>query len=279
MIELAGKDPTEPKTQVAQLLALRWLGAHPEEAKKSDKARALLEQIAQGKKAQDSYGFARGYAQRALARIEGKPAPARPAIPTDSLRSDAFKWFPADVMLLGGIDMRASGETRPADEDLAAAISRVVPQKEILAFADQVGNLRLDRVALALSANVRGMPDQGYARVSGTGNLKRLAEFARKNTPEGKLTESKGPKGEAITVLSGRDRNLAIAFIGDTDLLMPIMGNLRCLPARRWKCSWTCWPARNPTPPPAHSRICSRRFQSRPMGWWSSNCPRALASR
>src|SRR5262249_32852903 len=59
MVELAGKDPADAKTSIAQLLAIRWLGEHPGEVKKAAAARDLLQQIAQGKKAQDPQGFAR----------------------------------------------------------------------------------------------------------------------------------------------------------------------------------------------------------------------------
>src|SRR5687767_3990502 len=61
MAELAGKDPADGKTQVQQLLAIRWLGENAADTKKADGARALLEQIAAGKKAQDPHGFARGH--------------------------------------------------------------------------------------------------------------------------------------------------------------------------------------------------------------------------
>src|SRR5262249_31006008 len=76
MVALAGKDPVDGKTQIAQLLALRWLGDHPNVVKADSKIRALLEVVAQGKKAQDPQRFARDYAQRALSRVDGKPPPA-----------------------------------------------------------------------------------------------------------------------------------------------------------------------------------------------------------
>jgi hypothetical protein len=40
MLELAGKTPTDAKEEIAQLLAIRWLGEHPGEVKKT-KARKV----------------------------------------------------------------------------------------------------------------------------------------------------------------------------------------------------------------------------------------------
>jgi hypothetical protein len=223
MTELAGKDPTEPKTQVAQLLAIRWLGSHAEEAKKSDKARALLAQIAEGKKANDPYGFARDNAQRALARIEGKPL-ARVTIPADSLR-EGVKWFPADATLVAGMDFRASGEIKPGDEDLAGMISRLAPgdaQKEFAQFADQVGNFRLDRIVVAVKADGDGQPERTFVRFTGAGNLKLWVAFLQKQIPGIKTSEVKGPKGEAITLLTGDQNTLALALIGDTDVFLTV---------------------------------------------------------
>src|ERR1700693_5319530 len=44
---VASKDPTDGKKQIAQLLAIDWLGSHPKEGKT---ARATLQQIGQGNK-------------------------------------------------------------------------------------------------------------------------------------------------------------------------------------------------------------------------------------
>src|SRR6516162_5043354 len=58
--EIAGlvtKEPTDGKAQISQLLAIRWLANHPIDVKKAAGARAALEGVAQGKKAQDPSGF------------------------------------------------------------------------------------------------------------------------------------------------------------------------------------------------------------------------------
>jgi hypothetical protein len=106
MLELAGKDPVDGKTQIAQLLALRSLGDEPAKIKRhKDYARVveLLKEISGGKKAQDSFGFARDHAARTLARLEDK-ALLSPARPKNSVRDEAFRWFPADATIIGCID-------------------------------------------------------------------------------------------------------------------------------------------------------------------------------
>ena len=72
MIELAGKDPVDGKTQIQQLLALRVLGDDVEQVKKSPQHPAAMEplkDIAAGMKAQEAHGFAKGYASRTLAKL------------------------------------------------------------------------------------------------------------------------------------------------------------------------------------------------------------------
>src|SRR6266700_3030172 len=105
-VELARKDPTDGKTQIAQLVALRYLADETAKLKASpnyQQHRQLLEQIAMGRKAQDPQGFAKEYAANVLATLDGAKLPA-PTAP--SVRDDSFRWFPADAKLLGAIDTR-----------------------------------------------------------------------------------------------------------------------------------------------------------------------------
>src|SRR5262249_51293534 len=78
--QLAGTPPADAKGEVAQLLAIRWLGEHRTEA-----ARGTLERIAQGQVGEDKYHFAQEYARRALAALDGQ-RPARPRTAENSLR-------------------------------------------------------------------------------------------------------------------------------------------------------------------------------------------------
>src|SRR4051794_29528159 len=75
MVELAGRDPKDPKTQVQQLVALRHLADESDKLKKAANyaaLRAALEAIAQGKKGADATGFAPEYGQNVLDKIDGK---------------------------------------------------------------------------------------------------------------------------------------------------------------------------------------------------------------
>src|SRR5262249_29297022 len=70
MIYLAEKEPSDGVAQIKQLMCLRLLAEQPEVFKKGkDKAGAMatLRKIASGELANDRTGFAKEYAQRALA--------------------------------------------------------------------------------------------------------------------------------------------------------------------------------------------------------------------
>src|SRR5260370_41902807 len=81
----AARDPKDGKTQIEQLLALRWLADHPEMTKSVGEARGLLAEIAEGKRAQAAQGFAKQYAPPALPRLDGKAPPAPQPIPATTL--------------------------------------------------------------------------------------------------------------------------------------------------------------------------------------------------
>jgi hypothetical protein len=105
MVELASKDPVTGQAQIAQLLALRTLGADANFKKSANYAtqRTLLEGIAAGSKAQDKQGFAKEYAQRTLAQIDGvKP----PALPSLGSREEGLAWFPSSATIVGGLEQR-----------------------------------------------------------------------------------------------------------------------------------------------------------------------------
>src|SRR5215472_8383497 len=102
MVSLALKEPADGKTQVQQLLAIRWLGENPAAAKKAEGARAALEQLAAGKKAQDPQGFARLYARQALARLDGQAVPVM-AAPAKSAR-EGCAWFSADTNVVAAVE-------------------------------------------------------------------------------------------------------------------------------------------------------------------------------
>src|SRR5262249_29035988 len=122
MVKLATKDPADGKAQIQQLLAIRWLGEHPAELKKTEGARAALEQVATGKKAQDRSGFAELYARQALARLDDKPLPVAATAPPGGLQREAFAWFPADTNIVTGMELRPPQATFRSTEDLVSQL-------------------------------------------------------------------------------------------------------------------------------------------------------------
>jgi hypothetical protein len=235
MVEQASKDPTEPKLQIQQLLAIRVLGDDPEEAKADKRVVPLLEQIAEGKKYQDKYGFAKEYAQHALARIKGKAPPAVRAMPKNAV-TEALLWFPEQSTMVGSLDLRAT--TKVASQDtkkLRLTLKKLLPQQfqtELYKFAVNAGNVRVDSISFAYEhdpANQQG--GRLYFRVTGLGNQKEIVEFFRNILPQENIQfkERKGPKGEPITILEPQNKNSgpAFAFIGDTDFVFAgYAGNL-----------------------------------------------------
>jgi len=224
LLELAGKEPEDPKGQVAQLLALRWLGEHPDQANKAKQARATVAQIADGKKAQDRLGFAKDYARRTLALLDGKPAPKPAAIPANSVAREALQWFPDSPALFGAYDLRASGEVTPMDENrlrssLLKVMGRPRDREEFYKMVDGNGNMRLDRVSFAFTPDPQDSRKlRIYLRFSGLADRKILTEFM-KSFGVAKVEFKKGPKGRLMTVVSS-EKEAFFALIDDTDLLI-----------------------------------------------------------
>jgi hypothetical protein len=230
MLEFAGKDPRDGKTQIGQLLAIRWLGEHPDEAKKDTKIRALLDEIAHGTKSQDPLGFARDYARSALALMDGKSANLF-AIPENSVRTDSLKWFPANVSFVAAGDFRHAPDS-PAPPKPAyyyfEKIMQAMPfgdaqeaKNEVYKFAEEVGNLRLDRLSFAFSPD----PNQSensriYVRLTGRGNHQRLRSFIQKSMPKAAVKEEKAIKEGALSLIGAAGESPAFALVGNSDLLM-----------------------------------------------------------
>jgi hypothetical protein len=217
MEKLAATDPADAKAQISQLLAIGWLGEHADEAKG---ARATLEAIADGKKAQDPTGFARSHAARALARLDGKAPPKSAALPEGSLREAAYRAFPDDVTLLGGIDLRASGSMKIEGNPLHL-ITAGMPQKdqkELFEYVDKIGNFRVDRISFALHVPKDAEePDQMYVHIQGAGNLSRLRDLVGTLLKDAKKTVRKDDRGPTITTLASESQAPAIAFIDNAD--------------------------------------------------------------
>jgi hypothetical protein len=233
MAALAGQEPKDGKAQVQQLLALRWLGEHAEKAKGDAKARAVLEAVAAVKKAQDPQGFAKEYATRALALVHGK-APAPRQVPADSLRSDAFAWFPAGeggVAVLAGVDLRAAGTMKgPSVERVRAILETFGPQfgnreknrEAYFHVAETLGNLRPDRVSLSVFTERKDSQTRMMLRATGAFDQARIVALLRAvEGVEVKLT--KGSAGEPIAFVRYPfifNASIYFVLVGDTDALL-----------------------------------------------------------
>ena len=126
MIELASQAPADPKNQLQQLLALRVLAEDAKELKASPqykKYRQTLDEIAQGKTAQDPAGFAQEYAARTLACIDGKKAP----LPRAASLEEGLGWFPENPCFVVG--MRSQTLKPPATEPRCCAFPPAPPPR------------------------------------------------------------------------------------------------------------------------------------------------------
>lgn len=220
MMSLATKEPKDAKTQVQQLLALRQLTVETEALKKAPKYqeyRAALEQIAAGKKAADTLGFAQDYAQRLLARLDGKPAAKAP--PAKLL--DGLTWFPAETKLVFALDVRPRGPEFPpglgAMEKLFAKIPENV-KEQLYGIMEQTGNIRVERLAGAYVPRGKG---QVFLRVTGKANAAWLEAAARQhklNVEQVKV----GKQKEAVLFLkvNGPGDQPGVALLGNTDLIV-----------------------------------------------------------
>src|SRR5262245_31213657 len=207
LLDVAGKDPTDGKTQVAQLLAIRWLGEHPDEAKKDRNTRALLEQIAGGKKAQDPQGFAREYAQRALAQLDGKTHPPQ-KLPENSLL-DALSWFPERSSYFGAIDVRGAGEKsfdEAAVRKIVSANMTPIVREQVFKFVDKIGNVRLDRISFAHSPEPKAEGKaQIYIRISGKGDPQRVASIFKDLLKGAAVKQEKPIKDRPVILIQGEE--------------------------------------------------------------------------
>lgn len=221
IVETAGKEPADGKTQIAQLLAIRWLGENSEQTKKDAKARALLEDIAAGKKAQDPQGFAKEYAERSLALLDGKK-PAVAKMPENSIR-DGLAWFPERTSYFAALDLRGFGDKQGDESAIRKVFSSNMPpaaRNEFYSALETLGNVRIDRISFGYSAEPKQeAKDQIYVRFTGKGDPKRVAAFFKGFLRNLTTTEEKGPKGVPLLLLQAEEPP-AMFIVGDTDFIM-----------------------------------------------------------
>jgi hypothetical protein len=217
LVELAAKDPVDGAGQLGQLLALRSLGQDVsfKKAANNRALRSVIEDIAAGKKAQDKTGFAKEYAQRALAQLDGAQPPSRPAA---GARADGLAWFPASATFVAGLESRPSA--MPAPTSLTTQILKNLPpelKKEFYRAAEGLGNIRIDRFTLAV-IDADGGKARIYLRLTGRFNPAWLVAMLKKTGMEAK--ESQQSQGTSVVELGRAERSPAIAVIGDRDFVV-----------------------------------------------------------
>jgi hypothetical protein len=233
MLELAQKSGGG-KAQIMQLLAIRRLGEDFPEVAKAHKTRVLqaLTPIAKGEKAQDPHGFAREYAIRTLRGLGANLA--LPAQKMDRLLTrDLLGWFPGDVKVVGaGYVASAAEANRKMETNFRRLVKALIPQQEyaqLFDFADRVGNVRVDGVGFAFFEGGKENQDKTriYVHLQGKGDAKLFAAFLAEVLPNGRLETEKDAKGGSIRIVTAPNSPPALAFLGDTDLIMAGYGDHR----------------------------------------------------
>jgi hypothetical protein len=222
-VELANMEPKDAKSQVMQLTALRYLYEETDTLKKSpryDGHRKAIEQVAQGKNAQDPLGFAKEYAQRVLNKLDG----AKPeAIRLAPVRDDALAWFPAHVNMVGALDLRQARSGAPGQDPLKD-ILKLMPEnakREMYTYIEQSGNIRLERLAFAMTENVQNRDQQKiFLRFTGKANREWAMNTLKNLNPGMEIKTIKDESGTSITFAQKANRAPIFAIVGDTELLM-----------------------------------------------------------
>jgi hypothetical protein len=230
--EIARTRPDDGKTQAAQLLAIRWLGEH-----RVAGARETLLAIAGGRLAQDRHGFARDYARRALAALDGR-CPERARTAENSLR-EALQWFPEDVVAVAALDLGVSWANKPfGTKAVLVSTSPGRPPEPMVVrpspfpqggcgdrendpyrWTNHLGNVRVLRVAVAVlpPAPAGGKPGV-LVRCTGLWDHQRLVEHLRQEQEISLVREEAKAPADRITLLRARDGSM-LAVVGDTDLI------------------------------------------------------------
>jgi hypothetical protein len=241
LMELAAQTPAGPKAQVQQLLALRVLGEEAEALKDSPKYpqyRRTLEDIAAGHKAQDAAGFARDYAARTLARIDGKQLPARRPAPLE----EGFGWFPENALVVAMLRSHAPepAAATPQAPRLFRRFLSAQDREALFPVLERIGNVQVDRITAAFGG------DQGkdssadswlLVRVSGKVNQTWLRSALAAHGATFTEARAAGERPVALWKQATGAAALfdceaaALAVVGNTDLLLVVAAKKECLGA------------------------------------------------
>ncbi len=221
MIDTIIVAPDTPKAQIRQLVALRHLADEADKFKKDKNYasnREAVEEVADGKRGKDPQGFAQEYARQLLAKLDGKkhmPEKVRP------LREDALSWFPDDVKLGVAFDVRPV-ETK--GNDAVKDLLKMLPDQAKAAMYDQleqVGNIRMERIAVGFVDADKEGERKFYVRFSGKANPAWIAPaIQRLSFGQMEAKTFKAADGTPIVTLREANSEPMMALVGDSDLLI-----------------------------------------------------------
>lgn len=229
MVELATTQASNGKGQVQQLFALRLLAQDAAEVKKAKNFADILksiEEVAEGKKAQDLQGFAAEYARKTAIALGSQLAPTKEGIPENSAKQDAVSWFPKQSTVVLSLDYRNDGAQggKEMDELRKKLLASMPPfvTEQIYQAAEEMGNVRLDRFSLGCAENAQNVNDGDvYLRFTGKLDHKRFVAYLKKKLPGNvQFKETKSFRGKPISLFWTPNQAPAIALVGDNDLIM-----------------------------------------------------------
>jgi hypothetical protein len=220
LIDVVIAEPTTPKAQIMQLVALRQLADDADKFKKAknyDTNRIAIEEIAEGKRGKDAQGFAQEYARRILDKLDGKK-PAAVKLPP--LREDVLNWCPAQTAMAFAFDIRRAQE--PPNDGFKALL-KLLPasaKNEMYTQLEKVGNVRIERVVFAMVDDGKPEDVKMIVRVTGKANPDWVARAMADNIGGNIQTkQKKAADGTPMLVLEEQGGGL-FAFIGDTDFVI-----------------------------------------------------------
>jgi hypothetical protein len=160
--------------------------------------------------------FVADYAARAIAQIEGKPAPTR-AVPPDALKAD-LALLPANCGILGQVSF-VSGKRVSIDQLMKEIPAQPGENRQesldmitngIIAFADQVGNVRVEAITFGVADTIG--PNDGFAAaiVRGQYDAQALSNFVR-----GQMPNSNAVEGVEVFSPDANDATVRFAFASD----------------------------------------------------------------
>jgi hypothetical protein len=217
MLELGGRQPRDAQSEVAQLLAIRWLGEHH-----AVDAIPLLRKLVEQRPDSPFAVFARDYARQALALMDNRIESASGRSWQD-LRS-SLRWFPREMTFALAFDLTARWATKPCQSQafqwvVDAFLKDAGSQIALARFANNVGNIRIERIALSQTSTKEGSQSDTMIRVTGQWHRDRLSRYLAILTESPPFWERRVSAGVPVT-LYVLGQGCIVALIGDQDLVL-----------------------------------------------------------